>query len=166
MFTVIKQYCISTGPAQVLDIISADNPNEYMVPIAAEKLPGRVETRGVNPVLICAHNLPFDRGNRALLAERFTALYRADEQFFSISYGGKKAALNILSTGKAHGLYKKMSHKMLPETFLFNFESYKDGLIRNQVISDERNIAEQEDREAGEGYRKNSALFVSPGSSL
>ena len=126
MYVVIKQYCISGGPCQVLDIISVDKPNEYMIPITAGKWPGGIETKGIEPAQLTAYSLDFPIVDRNLRAKKFKALYQTHgKEFYSIKYDGKKAVLNVLDMSKAQKLYRELPQKALPANLLFDYAAYQ-----------------------------------------
>lgn len=110
MYAIIKQFCISRGPCNVLDIIDIDKPNEYMIKIEAEKLPeGNIRTREPKSTIICAHNLPFNYREMKQIASEFVVLYRTDlGEFFSIECNKGKAFLKVLNIEKAKKLFDEL----------------------------------------------------------
>ena len=171
MYAIVKQHCISNGPAMYLDIVSTDEASWCLIPITAERFPiGNIETRGVNLTVLCAHNLPFNRRSadwKIKPAENFTALYMTNgRELFSIKYDGKKAVLTILDVDGAEKLYQELPQKLLPGNYIFDPATYKVQVKRDQENSDSRKAAEKEAQERDEEYKKNSALYVESGSSL
>lgn len=170
MYAVIKMPCISNGPARFLEIIKTDEASWCKVPITAEKWPGNIETRGPNPALLCAHNLPFDRRSvdwRIKPTGGFSALYmNSGRELFSIVYNGKRALLKILDIDKAKNLYQELPQKLLPENYVFDPAAHQaEAKNINQANSDAKE-REKERAEELEEYKQNSALYVKRGSSL
>ena len=169
MYAVVKRPCIHGEEAQYLEIIKAEESSECIVSITVKKWPeGNIETRGVNPTLLCAHNLPFDRRTPDKgPVDNFTALYMTNRrELFSIKYDGKKALLEILNFDKAKKLYQGLSQKLLPDNYVFDPAAYQaEAKNINQANTDLR-ASEKRKAEELEEYKKGSALYVQSGSSL
>ena len=155
MKALCKQNCFNGGIAEVGDIIKVENLNEYLVKIEGKLPKCSIETRGPEPALVCAHNLPFPKCKHETAADDFEMLYRSHEkspvEFWSITVTeGTKAVLKVLSLEAAAKLFDKLPQKLTDRNYLFSFDVFKRQQEQLQKSNSDFKQSERERIEAAE----------------
>ncbi len=148
MYFIAQKYCFFSGILQVSDVCKAEKkPNEYVIEINGTLPKSEIQTRGISPAIICAHNLPFEKRKVGAAFNDFTVLYTNPDksfvsEFWTITVIKGKAMLKIISIKDAERLYDQLPKKIQNRNFLFSPEAYKRDV--KSTADANRNLKEAE----------------------